>query len=334
MPFWINLIAGLLSFAIAALFGVVLVPYLRKLKAGSHILDIGPSWHKSKEGTPLMGGFMFIASVPISVWAAHLIIKSLAPQEALEDKSGLKLLLAVGVSMAFMLIGFADDYIKVIKKRNKGLSIMAKTAAQAVIIVLYLAAHRLLGYTTLITFPFIGDVELGWLYYPLMGIAIYGVVNGVNFTAGVDGLLGSVTLVYSAAFSMIFVILDMWDMSAFAMSVAGGCLGFLIWNLHPAKTFMGDTGSMFLGGAVIAMGVASGLELLLPLVGIIYIAELLSDVIQILSFKLRKKRVFKMAPIHHHFELCGWSEYRILWVFSGVTLAAGIIGVLITLTAA
>ena len=334
MPFWINLIAGLLSFAIAALFGVVLVPYLRKLKAGSHILDIGPSWHKSKEGTPLMGGFMFIASVPISVWAAHLIIKSLAPQEALEDKSGLKLLLAVGVSMAFMLIGFADDYIKVIKKRNKGLSIMAKTAAQAVIIVLYLAAHRLLGYTTLIAFPFIGDVELGWLYYPLMGIAIYGVVNGVNFTDGVDGLLGSVTLVYSAAFSMIFVILDMWDMSAFAMSVAGGCLGFLIWNLHPAKTFMGDTGSMFLGGAVIAMGVASGLELLLPLVGIIYIAELLSDVIQILSFKLRKKRVFKMAPIHHHFELCGWSEYRILWVFSGVTLAAGIIGVLITLKAA
>lgn len=334
MPFWINLIAGLLSFAIAALFGVVLVPYLRKLKAGSHILDIGPSWHKSKEGTPLMGGFMFIASVPISVWAAHLIIKSLAPQQALEDKSGLKLLLAVGVSMAFMLIGFADDYIKVIKKRNKGLSIMAKTAAQAAIIVLYLAAHRLLGYTTLITLPFIGDVELGWLYYPLMGIAIYGVVNGVNFTDGVDGLLGSVTLVYSAAFSMIFVILDMWDMSAFAMSVAGGCLGFLIWNLHPAKTFMGDTGSMFLGGAVIAMGVASGLELLLPLVGIIYIAELLSDVIQILSFKLRKKRVFKMAPIHHHFELCGWSEYRILWVFSGVTLAAGIIGVLITLKAA
>ena len=133
---------------------------------------------------------------------------------------------------------------------------------------------------------------------------------------------------------MLFVILDMWDMTAFAMSVAGGCLGFLIWNLHPAKTFMGDTGSMFLGGAVIAMGVAGGLELLLPLVGIIYIAELLSDVIQILSFKLRKKRVFKMAPIHHHFELCGCSEYRILWVFSGVTLAAGIIGVLITVISA
>ena len=129
---------------------------------------------------------------------------------------------------------------------------------------------------------------------------------------------------------MIFVLLDNWEMSAFAMAVAGGCMGFLIWNLHPAKVFMGDTGSLFLGGCVIAMGMASGLELLIPLVGVIYIVEALSDVIQILSFKIRKKRVFKMAPIHHHFELCGWSEYKILFVFAGVTAAAGVLGVLAT----
>jgi len=332
MPFWINLIAGIISFAIAGSFGLILIPYLRKLKAGSHILEIGPAWHKSKEGTPLMGGFMFILSVPVAAWVAYICIKMYRQAHMMEmpEKAGLKLLLAVAVSMLFMLIGFADDYIKVVKKRNLGFSIKAKTILQVILICVYLAALHFLGYSTEVVFPLIGAVGFGWLYYPIMGIAIYGVVNAVNFTDGVDGLLGSVTVVYAAAFTMIFVILDNWEMSALSMALAGGCLGFLIWNLHPAKVFMGDTGSMFLGGMVVALGIASGLELLIPLVGIIYIIELLSDVIQILSFKIRKKRVFKMAPIHHHFELCGWSEYKILWVFSGITLAAGALGVLLT----
>ena len=246
------------------------------------------------------------------------------------ENSGLKLLLAVGVSLLFMLVGFCDDYIKVVKKRNKGLSIKAKTVFQLLITAGYMVACYFLGDSTQVVFPIIGAVDFGWLYYPIMGIAIYGVVNAVNFTDGVDGLLGSVTVVYSVAFTMIFVLLDNWEMSAFAMAVAGGCMGFLIWNLHPAKVFMGYTGSLFLGGCVIAMGMASGLELLIPLVGVIYIVEALSDVIQILSFKIRKKRVFKMAPIHHHFELCGWSEYKILFVFAGVTAAAGVLGVLAT----
>lgn len=330
MPFWINLIAGLISFIIAGAFGFILIPYLRKLKAGSHILDIGPAWHKSKEGTPLMGGFMFILSVPIAVSIAYLLIDSYRGAHMIEspDKSGLKLLLAVAVSLAFMLVGFTDDYIKVVKKRNLGFSVKAKTICQTFIIIAYLAAAHYLGYTTEVVFPVIGAIDFGWFYYPVMFAAIYAVVNAVNFTDGVDGLLGSVTVVYAAAFTMIFVLLDNWELSAFSMAIAGGCLGFLIWNLHPAKVFMGDTGSMFLGGAVVAMGIASGLELLIPLVGVIYIAEFLSDIIQILSFKIRKKRVFKMAPIHHHFELCGWSEYKILWVFSGVTLIAGALGVL------
>lgn len=330
MPFWINLIVGFLSFAIAGTFGLVLIPYLRKLKAGSHILDIGPAWHKSKEGTPLMGGFMFILSVVVSAWVGYLIIGAYrsAHMAEGEDMSGWKLLTAVAVSLLFMLVGFIDDYIKVIKKRNLGLSIKAKTAMQAAIIAGYLTALHFLGNTTSVYFPVIGEVQFGWLYYPLMGLAIYGVVNGVNFTDGVDGLLGSVTVIYALSFTMIFVILDKWELSAFAMAVAGGCLGFLIWNLHPAKVFMGDTGSMFLGGCVVAMGFASGLELLIPLVGIIYIAELMSDIIQILSFKLRHKRVFKMAPIHHHFELCGWSEYKILYVFAGITLLSGVLGIL------
>ena len=332
MPYWINIIVGILSALIAGSLGVILIPYLRKLKAGSHILDIGPAWHKSKEGTPLMGGFMFIVSVTICSWIGYLIIKAYRSAHMIEtpENAGLKLLLAVGVALLFMLVGFIDDYIKVVKKRNLGLSIKAKTAMQVVIVVGYLVALYFLGNTTSVVFPLIGEVNFGWFYYPLMGACIYALVNAVNFTDGVDGLLGSVTTVYSLAFVLIFVLLDNWEMSAFSMAVAGGCLGFLIWNLHPAKVFMGDTGSMFLGGAVVAMGMASGLELLMPLVGIIYVIEMLSDLIQIASFKIRHKRVFKMAPIHHHFELCGWSEYKILWVFSGVTLVAGALGILAT----
>lgn len=332
MPFWINLIAGLVSFVIAGVFGIILIPYLRKLKAGSHILDIGPAWHKSKEGTPLMGGFMFVISVPIAASLAYAIISAYRGAHMIDvpDKAGFKLLAAVGVSLAFMLVGFTDDYIKVVKKRNLGFSIKAKTICQTVIIIVYLAVLHLLGYTTEVVIPFIGAVDFGWFYYIVMFAAIYALVNAVNFTDGVDGLLGSVTVVYSVAFTMIFVLLDNWEFSAFSMAVAGGCLGFLIWNLHPAKTFMGDTGSMFLGGAVVAMGIASGLELLIPLVGVIYVIEFMSDIIQILSFKIRKKRVFKMAPIHHHFELCGWSEYKIVWVFSAVTLIAGMLGILAT----
>ncbi|MCD7847174.1 MAG: phospho-N-acetylmuramoyl-pentapeptide-transferase [Oscillospiraceae bacterium] len=332
MPYWINIIVGVLSAVIAGALGVILIPYLRKLKAGSHILEIGPAWHKSKEGTPLMGGFMFIVSVIITSWIGYLIIKAYRSAHMMEtpENAGWNLLLAVGVAVLFMLVGFIDDYIKVIKKRNLGLSIKAKTVMQVVIVVGYLVALYFLGNTTSVTFPFIGEVDFGWFYYPLMGVCIYLLVNAVNFTDGVDGLLGSVTMVYSLTFLLIFVLLDNWEMSAFSIAVAGGCLGFLGWNLHPANVFMGDTGSMFLGGAVVAMGMASGLELLMPLVGIIYVIEMLSDIIQILSFRIRHKRVFKMAPIHHHFELCGWSEYKILWVFSGVTLVAGALGILAT----
>lgn len=332
MPFWINLIIGIVSFAVAGLFGFVLIPYLKKLKAGSHILDIGPAWHKSKEGTPLMGGFMFILSSCVSVCIGYALISSYRSAHMIQapDNAALELILAVVVSLLFMLIGFADDYIKVVKKRNLGLNVKAKTACQVVIIVLYLAALYFLGNSTSVVLPFIGEVDFGWFYYPIMGIAIYGIVNGVNFTDGVDGLLGSVTLVYAVSFTMIFVILDKWELSAYSMAIAGGVLGFLIWNLHPAKVFMGDTGSMYLGGAVVALGIASGLELMIPLVGVIYLAELLSDIIQILSVKLRHKRVFKMAPIHHHFELCGWSEYKIVLVFSSITIAVGALGVYLT----
>ena len=330
MPFWINLIVGVLSAAISAGFGVILIPYLKKLKVGAHILEIGPRWQKDKEGTPLMGGFMFIASTVIAALVGYVLISRYRAQNFIDvpENALYKLLLGLVASIGFMLIGFADDYIKVVKKRNQGFNAKAKSLCQIVVVVLYLAGLWYLGDTTKVVIPFLGDVDLGIVYYPLMAVAIYGFVNAVNLTDGVDGLCGSVTLVYSAAFTLIFVLLGNWEYSAFATALAGGCLGFLVWNLHPAKVFMGDTGSMFLGGCVVAFGFASELELLIPLVGIIYLIEAMSDVIQIGSYKLRHKRVFKMAPIHHHFELSGWSEYKIMFIFSGITLVAGFLGIL------
>lgn len=331
MPYWINLTVGLLSFIIAAAFGIVLIPYLRKLKAGSHILEIGPAWHKSKEGTPLMGGFMFILSVVLSTVAGFFIIQSVKQANGIETapNAGLKLLSALGFALGLTAVGFIDDYIKVVKKRNMGFNVKAKTICQALVVVLYMVSQHLLGeMTTEVVFPIFGAVDFGFFYYPIMAVAIYFMVNAVNFTDGVDGLCGSVTTVYSVAFAVIFVALGNWEFSALSMAVAGGCLGFLVWNLHPAKVFMGDTGSMFLGGITVAMGMATGLELLIPLVGIIYVCEAMSDVIQIASYKIRKKRVFKMAPIHHHFEMCGWSEYKIVIIFSLVTLVAGFLGIL------
>ncbi len=332
MPFWINLIVGAISAAVSAGFGFILIPYLKKLKVGAHILEIGPRWQKDKEGTPLMGGFMFAASTVIASAVGYLLISKFRESRLIDppENSLLKLAVGIGAALLFMLIGFIDDYIKVVKKRNQGFNVAAKSVCQVIVTVAYLAALRLLGNTTSVVIPFIGEVDFGFFYYIIMFVAIYGFVNAVNLTDGVDGLCGSVTLVYSATFALILAMLDDWEYSAFAMAVAGGCLGFLVWNLHPAKVFMGDTGSMFLGGCVVALGFASGLELLIPLVGIIYLCEALSDVIQIGSYKLRHKRVFKMAPIHHHFELSGWSEYKIVFVFSGITLVAGLLGVLAT----
>ena len=332
MPFWINLITAVLSAAVAAGVGVILIPFLKKLKAGAHILEIGPRWQKDKEGTPLMGGFMFILSTVFCTLLGYLMISRYRSANFIEKpENGLwKLLLGLGAALGFMLVGFADDYIKVVKKRNQGFNAKAKSVCQAVIVVLYLVGLRLLGNDTAVTFPLIGELELGWFYYIIMAVAIYGFVNAVNLTDGVDGLCGAVTLIYSGAFALIFVLISDWEYAAFAFALCGGCLGFLVWNLHPAKVFMGDTGSMFLGGCVVAFGFASGLEIMIPIIGIIYLIEAMSDVIQIGSYKIRHKRVFKMAPIHHHFELSGWSEYKIMFVFSAVTFIAGVVGVAIT----
>lgn len=319
--------AALISFVITSLIGIWLIPYLRKLHFGQSILDIGPVWHKSKQGTPPMGGIMFAAGILI----AAVFIFLFGDSFKFEFLRSEKLNIFYGLLLAFMFgaIGFADDYIKVVKKRNMGLTAKQKFILQILAAVIYLVLVFVSGQrSTTMLVPFTNAIwNLGIFYWPFALFIIVGTVNAVNLTDGVDGLAASVTTVVALAFMISAKVMTYCGFAALAAALAGGCLGFLVWNIHPAKVFMGDTGSLFLGGMVCAIAFGINLPLLLVPFGIIYIVEVMSDIIQITSFKTTHKRIFKMAPIHHHFELCGWSEMKIVAVFSFVTLifcAAGI----------
>ena len=323
--------AAILSFLIAFLLGFVLIPWLRKLKFGQTILDIGPAWHKSKQGTPVMGGIMFIISTILSVTVVlvtdYLMGGNLfASEHIVPNQLKVKLVAGVLLALGFGIIGFADDYIKVIKKRNLGLTEIQKTIGQIVVIVGYLAVLYLNG-LTFMHIPFVGVVDLKWFFWIFGVCVIYGAVNAVNFTDGVDGLCASVTSVAAIAFCIAALMTKFMGISVLAAALAGGCLGYLIWNYYPSKVMMGDTGSMFLGGMVVALAYAIDCPLILVFFGIIYVIEALSDVLQIGYFKATHgKRIFKMAPIHHHFEMCGWKERKIVTVFSIVNMIGCAIG--------
>ena len=259
MVIWISVIAAVLAFGLTWLAGVWFIPFLHKLKYGQTILDIGPKWHKAKkQGTPTMGGIMFIIAVSVCFACAVILFGPLGGKNfAGEDRQ--ELVRAVsGLIMAVMFgfMGFLDDFIKVKKKHNEGLTVMQKIVIQVLIIAAYFATLYLSGMTrTAILFPWGWTWELGWLYYPIMGVVILYLVNAVNLTDGIDGLCSCVTVVYMAAFACISGILGMYCETLLALLTAGGCIGFLMWNFPPAKVFMGDTGSMFLGGVVCALGV-------------------------------------------------------------------------------
>lgn len=328
MPFWINMVVALTAFAIAAVTGIFLIPLLKKIHFGQTIYEKGPAWHKSKQGTPIMGGFMFIigSAVAIAVGYALYRFRS-ANVSAVPDNTGLyRLLAGYGFALLNCGIGFIDDYIKAVKKQNLGLRPKQKMVMQFVFSSAFLYVLYLLGdHATTITFPIFGDVDFGIFYYPIMILYLIFLTNAVNLTDGIDGLCGSVTVVSSLSFVMLCAAMGMWEYSIFSMALAGACLGFLVWNLHPAKVFMGDTGSMFLGGCICAIGFAMHRHLLLALVAIVYVLEALSVVVQVLYFKATHgKRLFKMSPIHHHFEMCGFSEYKIVITFSSAALLAGI----------
>ena len=332
MNFIALLVTVVSAFLITSVIGMWLIPFLRRLHFGQTILDIGPAWHKSKQGTPTMGGIMFIAGITIAILAGWLPLE-LSEQGVADASAAGSFYLWGGLLMAlaFGLIGFLDDYISVVKKQNLGLKAGQKSLAQLLVAVVYLAAQQIFAPTTSFWLPFIGDLDIGIFYYPLMLFIIVGTVNAVNLTDGIDGLDASVTMVAAMGFMVIASIAGFSQMNLLAAALAGGCLGFLVWNFHPAKVFMGDTGSLFLGGMVVALAFGLRRPVLLVFIGIVYVVETLSDIIQIGSVKLTGKRVFKMAPIHHHFEMSGWSEVKIVAVFSAVTALGCLIAVLLVL---
>ncbi len=326
---------AVVSFVISFGLGFVIIPWLKKLKFGQNILlEDGPVWHKSKQGTPTMGGIMFIISIVVSVAAVLITDKIMggnlfAGETAVPDKMKVKLVSAVILAIGFGIIGFADDYIKVVKKRNLGLTIMQKSVAQLVLMIGYLVTLYINGLTYM-KIPFVGAVELKWFFW-IFGIAvIYGTVNAVNFTDGIDGLCASVTAVTAVAFAVAAFMSKFFGISILAAGLFGGCLGYLIWNHYPSKVMMGDTGALFLGGLVAGLAYAIDCPLILLLFGILYVIEAMSDVLQIGYFKATHgKRIFKMAPIHHHFEMSGWKEVKIVTVFTLVNALGCILGLVV-----
>ncbi|MBO4217645.1 MAG: phospho-N-acetylmuramoyl-pentapeptide-transferase [Clostridia bacterium] len=308
------------TFSLTALLCRLFIPVLKGHKVGQKILDIGPSWHKSKENTPTMGGIFFVAaSVSATAAAAFFAFYG--------KEFPARLFLTLFLCFAMSAVGIVDDLTKLRRKSNGGLSAAAKFILQLAVAAIYLLMSALFcDINTVLALPFTGtSVDLGIFYYIIMLILICGVVNSVNLTDGIDGLASSVTGFVGVFFAAAALFYGYDDAVLLSAAIIGGCAGFLIFNFHPARVFMGDTGSLFLGAAVVSMAILCGSPLISLLIGIVYIIETLSVIIQVSVYKLTKKRVFRMAPIHHHFEKCGASENQIVLVACLITVAAGVI---------
>ena len=327
------IVAALAAFGVTALSGLVLVPWLRKLKYGQTILDIGPKWHEKKQGTPTMGGIRFMLGITVAVavcWPWMAKATGLAEQPN-ASVMGARVLYGMIMALLFGFIGFLDDYIKVVKKQNMGLTAKQKMAMQLAVSAAYIIAMQLNGgLSTIVDIPFLGQLDLGWLFYPFaIVIIIAGTVNAVNLSDGLDGLASSLVFVAALAFLVIATMLQRWGAALMSAALAAGSIGFLVWNFYPAKVFMCDTGSLVLVGMLVAIAFGLGLPIFLVPVGIVFICEVLSVVIQTTYFKLTHgKRIFKMSPIHHHFEMCGMTEVQIVMMFSAVGVLGGVLAVL------
>lgn len=307
------------AFVLSTVLGLWLIPVLRRLKFGQEIREEGPKWHAKKSGTPTMGGLIFAAAVIIMTAVCYMV----GMLSGVDIPVGSEITMLLVISFAYGIIGFIDDYIKVILKRNLGLTAKQKFLLQLVAAVLFVCwAVYGKGISTVVRIPFFAaELNLGWLFIPFATLVILATVNSVNLTDGLDGLATSVTIVV-AIFFMLFSRLAAFANPAvalFASILAGSLFGFLIYNKYPAKVFMGDTGSLFLGGAVCGMAILLEQPLALLIVGLVYVIESLSVILQVISFKTTGKRIFKMSPIHHHFEMCGWSEKKVVFVFVIVT---------------
>ncbi len=324
---------ALLAYFLSEWLGKKLIPVLHRLKFGQTIRDEGPAWHKSKQGTPTMGGIIFIGAMLILVLVAMLVAQFLLPEKVITDADTLatvtRLFAGIAMAVGFGVIGFLDDFIKVVKKRNLGLTSRQKLLLQIVVS----GGYALLVYFTggtQIHVPFYGVWNAGLWFIPIAVFIIVAMTNATNLTDGVDGLCASVSVL--VCLFLLIICGGHMGYGIIASAMAGALCGFLVWNFHPARVFMGDTGSLFIGGVLCAVAFGVGHPLLLLPMGVVYFLETVSVMLQVSYFKLTHgKRLFKMSPLHHHFEMCGWSENKIVLVALATTVAGGVLAVVFAL---
>ncbi|WP_099157993.1 phospho-N-acetylmuramoyl-pentapeptide-transferase [Virgibacillus ndiopensis] len=312
-----------IAFLITVLLSPILIPFLRRLKFGQSIREEGPKSHQKKTGTPTMGGIMIVVSV--------IVTSIIMINKTNVDEIGYELWLLVFVILGYGVIGFLDDFIKVAMKRNLGLTSKQKLLGQLIIALVFYYILRANNFPTYIQIPGT-DIqwELGWGYAILIIFMLVGSSNAVNLTDGLDGLLAGTAAIAFGAFGILaWYGFPQQEVAVFSLAVVGALLGFLVFNAHPAKVFMGDTGSLALGGSIAAIAILTKLEIILVIIGGVFVIETLSVIIQVISFKTTGKRVFKMSPLHHHYELLGWSEWRVVTTFWLIGLIFAALGIYI-----
>ena len=295
----------------------LVIRYFREKQLGQMTREEGPSWHEAKSGTPTMGGVVFLVTASIVSLGFASVLGYLS----------IPLVLTLFIVLLYGLLGFLDDYIKLIMKRNLGLTSKQKLAGQVIGAILFFVVYKMTGLSTALSFPFIGTIHSDWLFGIVIVFWLVGFSNAVNLTDGLDGLVAGTGTIAFSAYAYIAMIQKQWDLAIVAFAIIGGLIGFFLFNKKPAKIFMGDVGSLALGGGLAALSIFLKREWSLLFIGIIFVVETASVIIQVISFKLTGKRVFKMSPIHHHFEMSGWSEWKVVGVF----WAVGLVGATITL---
>lgn len=323
MDIFMLVITIAISFLITVLLSPIVIPFLKRLKFGQSIREDGPKSHMKKSGTPTMGGIMIIVSI---LATSLIIVHKFSP-----DPIGYELYLLLFVLLGYGIIGFLDDFIKVALKRNLGLTSKQKMFGQLLIAVIFYGILYYLEYPTYLKVPGTSiQWDLGWAYGLLVVFMLVGTSNAVNLTDGLDGLLAGTAVIAFGAFGILaWYGFPQYEVTIFALATVGALLGFLVFNAHPAKVFMGDTGSLALGGALAAIAILAKLELLLVIIGGVFVIETLSVIIQVISFQLTGRRVFKMSPLHHHYELLGWSEWRVVTTFWFIGLIFAALGIYI-----
>ncbi|MGG4546684.1 phospho-N-acetylmuramoyl-pentapeptide-transferase [Rossellomorea marisflavi] len=308
------------AFIITAVLAPIFIPFLRRLKFGQSIRDEGPQSHQKKTGTPTMGGIVFLLSIVATTFLMTGRFSDIGPETYL----------MILVTVGFGLLGFLDDFIKVVMKRNLGLTSKQKLAGQIVISIIFYLIFKQNDFSTAVSIPMTDiSIELGWFYCLFIIFWLVGFSNAVNLTDGLDGLVSGTSAIAFGAMAVLAWNQSQFDIAIFSVAVVGAVLGFLVFNAHPAKVFMGDTGSLALGGAIATVAILTKTEIILILIGGVFVIETLSVILQVASFKTTGKRIFKMSPLHHHYELSGWSEWRVVVTFWTVGLLFAVLGIYI-----